>query len=445
MTVDLGVCLNQHGRFAASGWSVDSRSLVPGDVFFALRGPSHDGHDHVSGAFRAGAAAAVVDHPVEAVGPLFVVEDTLGALQRTAAMARRTWGGALVAVTGSAGKTSTKEAIAALLSAELPAGRSEGNLNNHVGVPLSLLRLPDGCRVAVIEIGMNHAGEIRDLAAIARPNVGVVTNVGSAHIEYFGSIEGIAQAKRELIEALPREGIAVLNADDPYVASFAAVHSGWSLTFGLGESAAVRARDVSYEAAGASFTVDGVRFSVPQTGAHAVRNVLAGIAVARAFGIPTARLVEPACRIEAPAMRGRRLDLGGITIFDDCYNANPEATRAMVDVLAAAPARRRAAVLGEMLELGPLAEALHRGIGSYVAERGIDVLIGIRGAARHMVDEAVRAGMSGAAYFFDDPETAGDFARAWLAPGDAALFKGSRGVRVERALDRLLAVQEERV
>lgn len=445
MTADLGVCLGRSTRFPASGWSVDSRTLVPGDVFFALRGPAHDGHHYVQDAFRAGAAAAVVDHAMEAPGPLFVVGDTLDALHQAASSARCVWGGAVVAVTGSAGKTSTKEAIAALLEAELPVGRSAGNLNNHVGVPLSILRLPDACRVAVIEMGMNHAGEIRELAAIARPNLGVVTNVGSAHIENFGSVDGIALAKRELIEALSREGVAVLNADDPRVAAFAAVHPGWSLTFGFGDGAAVRARDIEYTAAGARFIVDGVQFEIPQTGAHAVRNVLAGIAVAAVFGIPASRLSGPARAIEAPAMRGTRIDAAGVTVFNDCYNANPEAVRAMIDVLAATPARRRAAVLGEMLELGPLAEALHRGVGSYVAERGIDVLIGIRGAARHMVDEALRAGMSGAAYFFDDPETAGEFARTWLAPGDAVLFKGSRGVRVEKALDRVLAAQEESV
>jgi UDP-N-acetylmuramoyl-tripeptide--D-alanyl-D-alanine ligase len=208
-----------------TGWSVDTRTQNPGDLYFALRGPHHDGHDFVASAAARGAAGVVVERSCGAPREL-VVSDTLVALQELAAWARAKWGGTVIGVTGSAGKTTTKDAIAHLLAVELPVGKTAGNFNNHVGVPLSILSLPDGCRAAVLEIGMNHAGEIRALAAIARPDVGVVTNVGYAHAEYFSSIEGVAAAKRELIEALPRSGVAVLNADDPRVLAFRDAHPG---------------------------------------------------------------------------------------------------------------------------------------------------------------------------------------------------------------------------
>ena len=234
------------------GWSIDSRTIAVGDLFFALRGPQHDGHAYVRNVIERGAAGAVVEEGSPS-GALLIVEDTLAALQKLAAWARSHWGGQVVAVTGSAGKTTTKDVIAHLLSAEMPAGKTIGNLNNHVGVPLSILRLPDECRVAVLEMGMNHAGEIRALARIARPDVGVVTNVGYAHVEAFGSIEAVALAKRELIEELPAAGVAVLNADDRLVAQFREIHRGRVMTFGFSEGAVSIAGTLSfYQAAGDS-------------------------------------------------------------------------------------------------------------------------------------------------------------------------------------------------
>src|ERR1700681_3160959 len=242
-------------RLVVSGFSIDTRTLAAGDLFFALRGPSHDGHDHVEEAIRKGGAGVVVDHAIDGVRNALVVPDTLGALQSLAGWARKRWGGQVIGVTGSAGKTTTKDAIAHLLSAEMKVGKTIGNLNNHVGVPLSILRLPDYSRVAVLEMGMNHAGEIRALAEIAGPNVGVVTNVGWAHMENFDSIEGIAAAKRELIEALPRDGTAVLNADDPRVAAFASIHPGPVVTYGESEGADVRAEDIRFSEDALAFRV----------------------------------------------------------------------------------------------------------------------------------------------------------------------------------------------
>jgi UDP-N-acetylmuramoyl-tripeptide--D-alanyl-D-alanine ligase len=426
-----------------SGWSVDTRTQNAGDVYFALRGPNYDGHNFVAAAAERGAAAVVVERRTDALrGAQFVanellVDDTLKALEELGAWARLNWGGEVIGVTGSAGKTTTKDAIAHLLAAEMPVGKTVGNFNNHVGVPLSILRLPDGCRAAVLEIGMNHAGEIRELAAIAKPQIGVVTNVGYAHVEFFDSIEGVAAAKRELIEALPSGGVAVLNADDPRVARFAGAHTGRTVTFGFAATADVRAESMEATQAGARFRALGVDFETGLTGAHAVSNLLAAIAVAREFGVPPERLREPVRTFTVGKMRGERMEHNGITIWNDCYNANPEAVEQMIGVLSQTPAARRIAVLGEMLELGQASDALHRQVGRYAAEHGIDLVIGVRGSARALVDAAGAAGV--AARFFEEPAAAGDFVRSIARPGDAILFKGSRGVRVELALERVLA------
>ncbi len=420
----------------ATGWSVDTRTQNVGDVYFALHGPNHDGHDYIAAAIEKSASAVVVDRASGAPGEL-VVADTLLALQDLGAWARRQWGGTVIGVTGSAGKTTTKDAIAHLLASEMPVGKTVGNFNNHVGVPLSLLRLPDDCRAGVIEMGMNHAGEIRGLAAIAKPEIGVVTNVGYAHVEFFDSIEGIALAKRELIEGLTPDGVAVLNADDPRVARFGEVHPGRSLTFGLSEHAEVRAEEVAACGEGTRFRALGMEFRTGLSGRHAVLNLLAAIAVASIFGIAPDRMREAVASFAAGKMRGQRTEHNGITIWDDCYNSNPEAAQSMIDVLHATPAVRRIAVLGEMLELGRASEELHRQVGRYAAEHGVDLLIGVRGAARDMVDSARRAGLD--AQFFEDPAEAGERARELARTGDAILFKGSRGVKVEKALERFTA------
>ena len=425
-----------------TGWSVDSRTVTAGDLFFALRGPNHDGNAYVDDALRKGAAAAIADRyeAKQPDDPVLVVPDSLVALQKIASWARDQWRGEVVGVTGSAGKTSTKDVIAAMLSVKMPAGRTIGNLNNHVGVPLSILRLPGDARVAVLEIGMNHAGEIRDLARIARPRIGVVTNVGRAHMEAFDSIEGIAAAKRELIEALPADGIAVLNADDRLVSRFGEVHGGRVITFGLSEGADVRAEQVEYSAEGVRFVVRGVAFESRLLGRHSVLNLLAGIAVAGIYGIALEQLTGVVSGLSPGSMRGERILHNGILILNDCYNSNPDAARAMIDVLRDTPAKRRIAVLGEMLELGHWAESLHRDVGYYVANCGIDVLVGRRGAARNLVDAARDAGQAvDAAFFFPDAITAGEHLRQIARQGDVILFKGSRGTHVERALERFLA------
>jgi UDP-N-acetylmuramoyl-tripeptide--D-alanyl-D-alanine ligase len=413
----------------ADGWSIDSRTVQPGDVFFAIRGATHDGHDFIPQVL-AKHATPVVDRDIPST---IRVDDTLRAMQRLAARARQEWGGKIVGVTGSAGKTTTKDVIAHFLSTAIPTGKTIGNFNNGIGLPLSILRLPDSSRAAVLEMGMNHAGEIRNLSAIAKPDIAVVTNVGYAHIEFFRSIEEIALAKRELVDALPPGGTAILNADDKLVADFKQVHPGCSILYGFSERADVRGTNFD----GSGFECNGVHFDTPLSGKHGALNVLAGIATAQAFAIPAQDLVEAARTIPVGKMRGERLLYDGVTVLNDAYNSNPEAVQAMLDVLASTPAQKHVAVLGEMLELGAQSEKLHRSVGAYAAAKKIDFLVGIRGSARAMLDEAACAGMPSASLlYFEDPVDAGVELRQLLQPGDAVLFKGSRGVRVERALEK---------
>ena len=453
MKLPLGFCLDAiQAGIAGSpqpsqqilSYSTDTRTLQPGALFFALQGPHHDGHDHLAAAFERGAAAAVVTREVPGQGPLLVVNDTLAALQQLARAARESWGAALsartLAITGSAGKTTTKEAVAAVLSTAFRTGKTTGNYNNHIGVPLSVLNLPDDSEAAVLEIGMNNAGEIRDLAAIAQPAIGLVTNAGTAHIEAFDSIEAVALAKRELIEALPAGGIAILNADDERVRAFAQVHPGRSILFGRSETADVRAVDVAWHSDGCEFTLSGAgRFHCPLPARGGLMTALAALAAARALGLDPAAMQSTIAALQPPRMRLQRIERNAMTVWDDCYNSNPEAACMMLDFLTATPATRHIAVLGEMLELGRWSEQLHGEVGRHAVQCKVSVLVGIRGAARQLVDAARLAGLDpGSAHFFDEPAAAGRFLKSIAHAGDALLFKGSRGTRVELALEEFL-------
>lgn len=427
----------------AAGYSIDSRSLQPGELFFAVRGESRDGHEFVAAAMGAGAAGAVVERePERPDGRFLVVKDARAALQQLATCARRQWGRPLVAITGSNGKTTTKEITAALLGTRLRVAKTEGNLNNDLGLPLSLLRIDEQAEVAVMELGMNHAGEIRALAAIAEPQVGVVTNVSAAHLEFFHSVEEIALAKRELIESLPAGGTAVLNADDERVSRFAGAHPGRVVTFGIEHAAEVRAASVEdLGAEGTRFRLEasGTTFRLALPGRHNLYNTLAALAVARLFEIPAESLRDAVAALAPVRMRGELLEVRGIRILNDCYNSNPRAAEMMLSVLAATPARRRVAVLGEMRELGGSSEDLHRQVGRRAAAANLGLLIGVGGAARALVDAAVEAGFPAtAAFFFEDAVSAGAFLKTALEGGDAVLLKGSRAVKLERAVEAVL-------
>ena len=426
----------------AHGYSIDSRTIRPGELFLAVKGERLDGHDYVEQALSRGAIAAVVRkdqaarYPVKA--GLLAVDDTLVALQTLATAVRKLWGKTGIAITGSMGKTTTKEALAHLLSVRHHVHRSKGNFNNHFGLPLGLLTLEPEFDLAVIEMGMSHAGEIAALARIALPNEGVVTTVAPVHLEYFDSIAGIARAKYELIAALPHGGTAILNADDEYVSQFGRDFKGKIVMFGLKSSADVRAENVGIlgtEGTRFDLVCEGVRQPVhsPLLGKHNVYNVLAAAAVALDHGITPSEIAAALPSLEPADKRGQVVQLGNISVLYDCYNSSPKALMAAVDTLVAMPARRRIVVAGEMLELGTTGEALHRECGSYIAEKKLDFLLGVRGLAKPMVEAAIEAGMK--AEFVTTPEEAGDWLAHQTRDGDAVLLKASRGVKLEKALE----------
>ena len=434
------------GEFAREegirGYSIDSRSVAPGQLFFAVKGERLDGHDFVEQALRNGAAAAVVRKDQLARYPektrLLAVDDTLVALQTLATAVRKLWGKPLIAVTGSAGKTTTKEAIAHVLDARFRVLKSEGNFNNHFGLPLMLLKLEPEYDVAVIEMGMSHAGEIRALAKIAQPEIGVVTNVAPVHLEFFDSLAGIARAKYELIESLPANGVAVLNGDDEYVSQFGRDFKGKVVMYGTKATADVRAENVrSKGTEGAEFdlVIGSVRehASLPLVGEHNVLNALAAVAVGLERGLKPTEAVAGLSTLLPADKRGQVLQVGNITVINDCYNSNPKALEAMVDALAGMAAKRRIVVAGEMLELGPAGEEMHRHAGQHIAEKKIDVLVGVRGLAEIMVDGAKHAGAR--AEFVVSSEDAGEWLARETRDGDVVLLKASRGVKLEKALE----------
>jgi UDP-N-acetylmuramoyl-tripeptide--D-alanyl-D-alanine ligase len=423
-------------------YSIDSRTIGKGELFFAVKGERLDGHDYVAAALQKGAVAAVVakDQLLRYAnnGGLLAVDDTLVALQTLATAVRRIWGRPLIGVTGSAGKTTTKEAIAHVLASKYRVLKSEGNFNNHFGLPLMLLKLEPEHDVAVVEMGMSHAGEIRALAGIAQPQIGVVTNVAPVHLEFFDSLAGIARAKYELIESLPANGSAVLNADDDYVSQFGRGFKGTVITYGTSAIAEVRAENVQPQGAeGSQFDVvtphGRVHARLPLVGEHNILNALAAVSVGLERGLTLSQSVAALTTLKPADKRGQVLQLGNITIINDCYNSNPKALEAMVDALAAMTTGRRIAVAGEMLELGPAGEEMHRDAGKHLAEKKIDVLIGVRGLAQAMVDGARRAGAR--AEFVATPEEAGEWLARETRDGDVVLLKASRGVKLEKALE----------
>ncbi len=426
----------------AQGYSIDSRTIRPGELFFAVKGERLDGHDYVSAALERGASAAVVrkdqGHRYSWTTRTLVVDDTLAALQTLATAVRKMWGKQVVGVTGSMGKTTTKEAIAHVLAARWRVLKSEGNFNNHFGLPLMLLKLESEHDVAVIEMGMSHAGEIRALARIAQPETGVVTNVAPVHLEFFDSIAGIARAKYELIESLPAGGTAVLNADDEYVSQFGRDFAGKVICYGTHAMADVRAENLQTKGPEGSefdvWTAGGLEHArLPLVGEHNILNALAAVAAGLARGMKLGEAVGALATLAPPEKRGQVLKLGNITVINDCYNSNPKALAAMVDALAAMPAKRRIVVAGAMLELGPMEQELHRQSGAHIASRRIDVLLGVKGLAQAMVDSAVKAGMR--AEFVAAPEEAGEWLAREARDGDVVLLKASRGVKLEKALE----------
>jgi UDP-N-acetylmuramoyl-tripeptide--D-alanyl-D-alanine ligase len=427
----------------AMGYSIDSRTLNAGDLFIAIAGEHFDGHNYVQAALEKGAVGAIVEAGKKADGDplrLLQVEDSLKALQLLGAAARRLWGKPLLAVTGSAGKTTTKEILAHILSTRFRVMKSSGNLNNHIGLPLQLLKLEAEHDLAVVEMGMNHAGEIRALGALAHHDLAVVTTVAPVHLEFFGSLAEIARAKYEIIETLHSGGVAVLNADDDYVCQFGRDFKGKVVRFGIKRAADVSAHNIKLNGAeGSAFELlvgsVGEPVTFPLVGEHNIYNALAAAAAAMERGISPSQAAAALSSIAPPDKRGQVMHLNGATIINDCYNSNPRALEAMIDTLASMKAERRILVVGEMLELGPTAEALHRECGKHAAEKKIDMVIGVRGMARAVAEAACGSGTQ--AQFVETPEQAGEWLARNLRQGDAVLLKASRGVKLERAIDML--------
>jgi UDP-N-acetylmuramoyl-tripeptide--D-alanyl-D-alanine ligase len=458
--------LRAGGGGGATGVSTDSRTVAPGELFVALSGPREtpvrvlrDSHAFLGDAFRRGAWGALVER--RALGDPAVarelaawpgrvavaVPDTLAALGDLAAWHRRRCPVRVVGVTGSNGKTTTREMTAAVAAVRWRVHRTAGNLNNLLGLPLTLLALRPEHEVAVVELGMNRPGEIRRLAAIAAPDVAVVTNVGPVHLAGVGDLAGVAAAKAEILEGLAAAGTAVLNADDPSTPALAARWRGATLRFGLGAGADVRAADIESAGGGTAFTLvlpggASCRVEIRWLGEHNVRNALAAAAAAHALGADAAQIrAGLAAARPAPMRFDARVYAPGVEIVNDAYNANPASMRAALAALARLPrVARTALVLGDMLELGDAAPAEHRALGGAAAAAGPDLLLAVGDFAGEIAAGARAAGLPPAAVATaPDAAAAGDLLAAWLRPGDRVLLKGSRGVRLEGALARLIA------
>jgi UDP-N-acetylmuramoyl-tripeptide--D-alanyl-D-alanine ligase len=437
-----------------AGVSIDSRSVAAGCLFVAIAGPRHDGHDHVLEALRAGAAGCLIERGralpagFDPGRVALAAADTTRALGDLAAGHRARFHGPVVAITGSNGKTSTKEMTAAILGARGPCLHTEGNLNNQYGLPLTLLRRSDAHACVVVELGTNHPGEIARLAEIARPTVGVITNVGTAHIEFLGSREGIAREKGDLLPGLPESGVAVLNADDPLVLSQAARTRARVVRFGRSRAADVRAEDVAWRDGALEFRVaapgGGAQVRVAGLSEATVMNALAACAAALAAGAPAADLARGLAAYRPVHGRLEPVALpGDVLVIDDTYNANPQSLEVALRELAtgAACARgRHVAVLGDMGELGSETRAAHRAAGSLAASLGVDHLYAVGAHATQVADGALAAGLAAdRVHAYADWEPAAAALADGLQPGDRVLVKGSRSMRMERIVERIAA------
>ena len=437
-----------------TGVSIDTRTLAPGELYIGIRGERLDGADFAQAAIDAGAAGLVLPRrrgrSLAGGTPAVVIEvdDTTAALQALAHAVRIESGTKVVAITGSAGKTTTKEVTAEFLAARYRVVRNRGNLNNHIGLPLSLMELTTRPEIAVVELGMSHAGEIGTLVSIAQPEIRVWTNVGEAHLGSFDSVEGIANAKAEILEGATAASVLVANADDERIVARAAWFRGRVVTFGIERDADVGATAVvDHGIEGVHARVSTPRgdmdLTTPLVGRANLANVLAATAVAVEFGIPLDAIAERAARLQPASRRGQIVRLPkGVTVIDDSYNANPLAMRRALEVLRTAEgASRRVAVLGEMLELGGGTVALHQEVGATAAASRVDLLLTVGGApAMALADAAVAAGMPRERVrHVATSQEAADLAAQLVEPGDLVLVKGSRGVGTEAVTERLKA------
>ena len=438
-----------------SGVSTDTRTLQAGALFIALRGEQMDGHQFVTMALQRGAAAVLVSDvravlpaspvPTGATPGIVLVDDTLQALQALALARRQQFQGSVVAITGSNGKTTVKEMTAAVLQQRLRTYKVPGNLNNHIGVPLALLQLEATHQVAVLEMGMNHLGEIHRLCEIALPTIGVVTNIGLAHVGYLGSIERIQQAKGELIAALGPSSIAIVNADDPRTLALGQQAAGRLLTFGQGSTADIRGwiqADRGLDGLLGTLLLEHTEHTLflPVPGAHQMLNALAAAAVGVALDIPAAEIIAGLQSYHGTYGRlAVKQARDGVRLIDDTYNASPQSMQAALQCLARTRVDgQRLAVLGDMLELGESSPALHADVGTLVARSGVHQLVTFGPLAQHIAQGAQDAGMHAACIHrtscYEDVLTV---LKPLLHPGDVVLVKGSRGMAMERLVQVL--------
>lgn len=450
-------------RWTAHGVTIDSRSIQPGDLFVALAGEKTDGHQFVEAALKAGAAAAVVSRPVPGLGsdaPLLTVADTTDALAALGSFARLRSTARIAAVTGSVGKTGTKEALRQILSDQGPTTATIGNLNNHYGVPLSLARLPSSSRFGVFEVGMNHAGEIAPLSTRIKPHVALISSVDAVHLEFFESVEGIADAKAEIFAGMGPSGTAVLPRDNPHFPRLLAHARTQGLTrvLGFGTDPASDARLTAYTLGSETSDVQAeilgtpVAYTLPVPGFHWVMNTLGALLAAHAMGASLTAAIACLNRLSVPPGRGRRETVeiahgrgggtGTFDLIDESYNASPVAVAAALKVLGAqapGPGGRRIAVFGDMLELGPSAPDFHRDLAPSVVEAGVDIVYTVGPMMAHLsaaLPPSIRGGHA------DSSATLAPMVAATVRPGDIVMVKGSLGVRMATIIQALRGLSD---
>ncbi|MBD3391247.1 MAG: UDP-N-acetylmuramoyl-tripeptide--D-alanyl-D-alanine ligase [Chitinivibrionales bacterium] len=420
---------------------MDSRKVKPGDVFLALQSASDDGHRYVGRAFEAGAVAAIVDrarvnqYPAPVRKKLIGVADPLAAVGRMATAYRRHLNIPVIAVTGSNGKTTTRRFIAAVLREQFVVGETGGNWNNHIGVPLTILRFMGDERIGVVELAANHQGEIGTLSRIVEPDIAVITNIGYAHIGLFGGLKETVKTKFEITKGFRRRSsVLLVNGDDRRLNARRA-RGGWqTVSFGMTSRCAVRAGNVTVSENGStSFEVDGGRYRLSMPGRHFVYSALPAIFAGAWFGVPRERMGRALAALEADPLRGRIARKAGVTFIVDCYNANPSSMQSAIKLLAdVARGGRTAAVVGDMLELGKYSTRLHRQLGARLAAAGVAVLVAAGAYARHVADGARGQGMhAGSVRCVPDASRALGAAKRVLRKGDTVLLKGSRAMRLE--------------
>ncbi len=422
----------------------DSRSIQPGCLFVAIRGERFDGHDFIAQAFDQGAAAVLSERPVDgAAGPVILVKDTRMAFLHLASFYRSRFDIPVVGLTGSVGKTTTKEMVAAVLEQKFETLKTEGNLNNQIGLPRMIFRMEKSTQAAVLEMGMDRLGQISSLSQTARPTVGIITNIGVSHIENLGSQQGILKAKLEILDGMAPDAPLLLNGDDPLLLEARAKIRNPVVLYGLRNPVcSLRAEDVVEESDATSFTAVSAKgklaLRIPAVGKHNVYNALAAAAVGGLLGLQPAQIRQGLACYTPSGMRQHVVACGGITVVEDCYNASPDSIRASLSALMLMPLKpggRRIAVLGDIAELGDYAKQAHRRCGEYAAEAGVDLLFTVGSNARYCKEEASARGVE--SRHFDEKGSLLEHLYAILREGDLVLFKASRVMRLEEVFQAL--------